>query len=68
MRSLLMRSAGALWFQTRTRSAPYSSSIKPQLRPLVKAPRTEGKNVTPPAPNEIPRLSPPATGADENER
>ncbi|HEX2881630.1 MAG TPA: hypothetical protein VHO25_19005, partial [Polyangiaceae bacterium] len=62
MRSLVMSSADGLWLQTRSRSAPYSSSILP--RPLVKAPRPE-RDDTPPSSEEIPTLIPPADCVDE---
>jgi hypothetical protein len=61
MRSIVVRPEDGLWFQTRTQSAPYSSSsIAFAIKPIVKAPRSRSVDSDPDRPSQIPTWPPPS--------
>jgi hypothetical protein len=66
MRSIVVRPEDGLWFQTRTQSAPYSSSTAFAIKPLVKAPRGESVDAPPDRPSQIPTWPPPSLESTEN--
>ncbi|HEX2879225.1 MAG TPA: hypothetical protein VHO25_06790, partial [Polyangiaceae bacterium] len=60
MRSILVRPEDGLWFQSRTQSAPYSSSTMAfAIKPLATAPRSDSTD-SPDRPSQVPTWPPPS--------